>query len=89
MEECLAPTTVSTNYGVFRASPDDHRPGWHARRVRCPEYKGADLNQVQTDTARLVGHRNPATSRAIHNLRNGSRSERVGDYTLTVVDRSY
>jgi hypothetical protein len=51
--------------------------------------RGADLNQVQTDMARLVGHRNPATSRAIHNLRNGSRSERVGDYTITVVDRSY
>jgi hypothetical protein len=51
--------------------------------------RGADLNQVMTDMARLVGHRNPATSRAMHNFRNGSRLQQVGDYTLTVTDRAY
>jgi hypothetical protein len=50
--------------------------------------RGADFNQVQTDMARLVGSRNPATSRALNNLREGSLSERVGEYTLTVTDRA-
>jgi hypothetical protein len=92
------PTPARRNTGAGLDDPKRYLPGRivtiSGPRLSRPiesgvrNDRGADLNQVQTDLARLTFSRNPATSRALENLRHGSRREQVGDYVVTVRDRS-
>jgi hypothetical protein len=50
--------------------------------VRSP--RGADLNQVQTWVAELVGLRNSANATLIHNLRTGSTNQKIGDVLVVI-----
>jgi hypothetical protein len=50
--------------------------------------RGADLNQIQTWIADLVGLRNPANATLIHNLRIGSLRERIGEIMVVVEPQS-
>jgi hypothetical protein len=50
--------------------------------VRSP--RGADLNQIQTWVAEVVGNRHQGNARLIHNLRLGSAREAVDNVTVVV-----
>lgn len=50
--------------------------------VRSP--RGADLNQIQTWVAEVVGSRHSGNATLIHNLRAGSRRESVGNVEVVL-----
>jgi hypothetical protein len=50
--------------------------------VRSP--RGADLNQIQTWVAEVVGGRHPGNARLVHNLRHGSTRETVENVSVLV-----
>lgn len=54
------------------------------RRSGVRTTRGADLNQIQTWVAKVVGNRHPGNARLIHNLRHGSLHETVLNVTVII-----